>query len=68
MTTYIVANVQADEEWGLLSGINQSNLKKEKHNIKIQKNLSKQMSKKIKEQNLSSKTYVISPKTNSNVI
>ena len=62
MTTYIVSNASHEEEWGLLSGVTQSDLKKEKHNIKVQKNLSKQMSKKIKEQSFSSKTYVISQK------
>lgn len=64
MTTYIVSNATMEEEWGLLSGMNQNDLKKEKHNIKVQKNLSKQMSKKMKEKALNNKTYVISPKNN----
>lgn len=65
MTTYLVSNTSINnEEWGLLSGVNQNDLKKEKYNIKIQKNLSKQMNKKMKDQSLSasSKTYVISSK------
>lgn len=50
-TTYIISNNLPQHSWNLFTGVKQSIEDKNKHNIMVQKNLSKDITKKLKKKN-----------------
>lgn len=50
-TTYIISNNLQEHSWNLFSGVKKSVEDKNKHNIEVQKNLSRDITKKLKKKN-----------------